>query len=379
MKNKSSLLFILAAVIAIPLQGQTDKATHVENSIRTSVPRRYMKLDPIGTYYFVSVQGDDRNPGTKDAPFRHIQRVADIAQPGDVCFVREGVYRETVRPKNSGRRGDPIRYVAYPGEKVTINGSEVVEGEWSKYKGSIYKTRLDVECQQLFVDGEMMIEARWPNMTMDQLWERSSWAASDVGSVYGKMVDADLAETDVDWTGAIATLNIAHQFSTWTRKVTNHEKGSDSFEYPKDFGKLSGTIGHSSAFEDDFYYLTGKLGALDIATEWYYDAEEKMLYLWTPDGKSPEKHTSKLRSVTGDSMYRIWMRSTSSVSISLLPPSSSTTRSIAWLTTAICSTPPMHGNWARAGAQRPSIPACLAVSIYSGTVPLDSLRSPASP
>jgi hypothetical protein len=254
-----------------------------------------MKLDPIGSYYYVSVQGNDQNPGTREEPFRHIQKYADIAQPGDVCLVREGIYRETVSPKNSGRKGDPIRYVAYPGEKVTISGTEPVTGKWTKYKGSIYQTKLEVECQQLFVDGEMMIEARWPNMRFDQIWERPCWASSDVGSVYGKMVDADLAETDVDWTGAIATLNIAHQFSTWTRRVSKHEKGSDSFEYPRDFGKLSGTIGHSSAFEDDFYYLSGKLGALDIPAEWFYDTETKTLYLWAPDGKNPGKHTVEVK------------------------------------------------------------------------------------
>jgi hypothetical protein len=289
------ILFIFEIILTVPLYGQTDEAVHVEYSIRTPVLRRYMKLEPTGTEYYVSVQGDDQNPGTKDEPFQHIQKFADIAQPGDICLVRKGIYRETVQPKSSGLRGDPILYVAYPGEKVTISGTEPVTGKWSKYKGSIYQIRLDVECQQLFMDGEMMIVARWPNMRFDQIWERSSWASSGIGSSYGKMVDPELAKTDVDWTGAIATLNIAHQFSTWTRRVTKHSKGSDTFEYPQDFGKLSGTIGHSSAFEDDFYYLSGKLGALDIPTEWYYDAETKMLYLWTPDGKSPEKHKVEVK------------------------------------------------------------------------------------
>lgn len=289
------LLFSLAALINLPLTAQTDKAEHVEYSIRTSIARRYLKLDPAGTFYYVSIQGDDQNSGTKEEPFRHIQKFADLAQPGDVCFVRAGTYQETVVPKNSGRRGDPIRYVAFPGEKVTISGTEVIEGKWSKYKGSIYQIKLDVECHQLFLDGEMMIEARWPNMRMDQIWERSCWAASAVGSEYGKMVDPELANTDIDWTGALATLNIAHQFSTWTRTVTKHEKGSDTFEYPKDFGKLSGTIGHSSAFEDDFYYLTGKLEAIDIPSEWFYDKESKTLYLWAPDGQNPGKHKVEVK------------------------------------------------------------------------------------
>jgi len=62
----------------------------VEYSIRTPIQRRHLKLAPSGTAYYVSVAGDDQNPGTREKPFRHIQKFADIAQPGDICLVREG-------------------------------------------------------------------------------------------------------------------------------------------------------------------------------------------------------------------------------------------------------------------------------------------------
>jgi hypothetical protein len=132
----------------------------VEYSVRTPIPRRYLKVDPTGIAYYVSPSGDNNNPGTRAKPFRHIQHCADIAQPGDTCFIREGVYRETVRPKHGGRVRDPIKYVAYPGEKVTLNGCERVTGEWTVYRGSIYQTKVDLDFEQLFVDEHMMIEAR---------------------------------------------------------------------------------------------------------------------------------------------------------------------------------------------------------------------------
>jgi hypothetical protein len=83
------------------------KSDVVEFSIRTLIPRRFLKVDSTGTEYYVSPSGDDNHPGTRDRPFRHIQRCADIAQPGDTCFVRKGTYRETVRPKNGGRTRPP--------------------------------------------------------------------------------------------------------------------------------------------------------------------------------------------------------------------------------------------------------------------------------
>src|SRR4051812_47760366 len=46
----------------------------------------------VGTTYYVATNGSDTNPGTLQAPFRSIQHVADIANPGDTIEVREGKY-----------------------------------------------------------------------------------------------------------------------------------------------------------------------------------------------------------------------------------------------------------------------------------------------
>lgn len=290
MKASTLLLLIFSLSVA-----SADDPLHVEYSIRTPIPRRNLKLDVSGREYFVSVRGDDRNPGTRDEPFRNIQRFADIAQPGDICLVRAGTYRETVRPRTGGQVGDPIRYAACPGEKVTISGTETIATPWTVCKGSIYQAKVDHDVEQLFVDGEMMIEARWPNMPFEDLWDRSCWANSGNGSAYEKMIDPKLAETNTDWTGAIATLNVAHQFHTWTRRVSKHKKGTDVFEYVGNMGKLSGTIGKPGHWSDDYYYLSGKLEALDSPSEWFYDREAKTLYLWTRDGTSPAEHAVEVK------------------------------------------------------------------------------------
>lgn len=62
--------------------------------------------------YFVAVDGADSNPGSWRQPFRTIQKAADIAGPGDTCYVRGGVYRQGVSVKRSGRQGRPIRFEA---------------------------------------------------------------------------------------------------------------------------------------------------------------------------------------------------------------------------------------------------------------------------
>src|SRR5215467_2650277 len=76
----------------------------------------------------VATNGNDANPGTRHAPFRTIQHGADLARPGDVITVHEGIYRERVEPPRGGTSDKKrIIYQAARGEKVVITGSEIVK------------------------------------------------------------------------------------------------------------------------------------------------------------------------------------------------------------------------------------------------------------
>jgi len=78
--------------------------------------------------YHVACQhpaASDDNPGTEDRPFKTINRAAAVLHPGEKVVVREGVYRECVRPARGGEGPDRmIAYEAAPGESVSIKGSE---------------------------------------------------------------------------------------------------------------------------------------------------------------------------------------------------------------------------------------------------------------
>jgi len=94
------------------------------------------------TDYHVALNGNDANPGASTVPFRTIQHAADVAQPGDVITVHEGVYRERISPPRGGEsESKRIIYQAAPGEKVEIKGSEVVKN-WVKDRNDTWKVRL---------------------------------------------------------------------------------------------------------------------------------------------------------------------------------------------------------------------------------------------
>ena len=90
-----------------------------------------------GTTFFVdgaSPAASDAGPGTADRPWRTIARAArrDALRPGDAVVIREGVYRESVRPASGGRPGARVTYAAYPGETVVLTGADSAETGWAR-------------------------------------------------------------------------------------------------------------------------------------------------------------------------------------------------------------------------------------------------------
>ncbi|MFF3030946.1 right-handed parallel beta-helix repeat-containing protein [Streptomyces rubiginosohelvolus] len=80
------------------------------------------------TTYYVSPSGADDNAGTSaSAPFRTLQKAADVTKPGDTVSIMNGTYTErsggsdVVVISRSGRAGAPITFRAHPGHHPVIN------------------------------------------------------------------------------------------------------------------------------------------------------------------------------------------------------------------------------------------------------------------
>jgi Right handed beta helix region/Protein of unknown function (DUF1565) len=67
--------------------------------------------------YYVDPQGSDSSAGTRNAPFRTIQRAAEAAGPGDTVVVRRGVYQAGERMVSLTRSGAPRRWITFLSEK----------------------------------------------------------------------------------------------------------------------------------------------------------------------------------------------------------------------------------------------------------------------
>ncbi|MEN9521565.1 MAG: hypothetical protein RLZZ381_4153 [Cyanobacteriota bacterium] len=258
--------------------------------------------EPAGSQqkgYFVSPQGSDDHPGTIDQPFQTIQKCANTIQPGFTCWIRQGIYRETVRPKNSGIEGQPIAFAAYKQEQVTISGTELVN-DWTQQRERIYqaKIKLPVDgysdtgffANQLFVGGKMMPEARLPNLNQEHDFLRPNLLGGGVESLGGtaaKIENEEITQLAEGWKGARVWAN--EWYTTRTGEIT----GGTAKQL---------LVQMTAAWERGAYwfYLFGKRELLDDRGEWFYNGSNQELSLWSPDAQAPENVEVKQRNFAFD-------------------------------------------------------------------------------
>jgi hypothetical protein len=75
-----------------------------------------------GKTYYVAPGGSDSAAGTMAAPFRTMEKAANVANGGDVVYLRDGVYP----PENfnaEGGAGSPVVFMAAPGEHPILDGA----------------------------------------------------------------------------------------------------------------------------------------------------------------------------------------------------------------------------------------------------------------
>ncbi len=97
-----------------------------------------------GCTYHVSQQNskaNDNNPGNEKLPWKTIQQSAETLRPGDTVIIHAGTYREFVRPFLGGTGIERmITYLAVPGEKPVLKGSDEWKPEWCHEEESLWST-----------------------------------------------------------------------------------------------------------------------------------------------------------------------------------------------------------------------------------------------
>ncbi len=76
-------------------------------------------------------KASDNNAGTEEAPFKTINKAAQVVKAGEKVLIHAGVYKETVKPLHGGSsESKMIAYEAANDGEVIIKGSKVINQPW---------------------------------------------------------------------------------------------------------------------------------------------------------------------------------------------------------------------------------------------------------
>jgi parallel beta-helix repeat protein len=194
------------------------------------------------------------------------QSLPKTVASGSVVHLKCGrTYAGTLDLK--GRSDITIRTTGSCGKATLIPGEPV--NRWRSWRGNIYVADVKKAPIQVLIDEAPLARAHYPNQPV-------TWAK---GKAIGKdRLQAKLPSEDMN--GALLVFR-ANDWMIDERSVIGH---ADGFT----------TIGPGNGDSLDLnptteFYVEGKLWMLDSAGEWAYS--DGKLYVWTPDGKSPDGRT----------------------------------------------------------------------------------------
>ncbi len=237
------------------------------------------------TDYYVSPGGSDAGGnGSQARPWRTIQRAADVMAAGDTCHVANGEYAEMVRPARDGAPGQYVSFVA-DGSSVRLTGARQITG-WTRHNGNIWRASVSWTFDELFVDGQRMVLARWPNLTTGDIYRPNFYQATANGGKNSIIDATHLTQPAGYWNGAKIFLVAGWGWTAEQRDVSGYDAASHRISF-------ASAIEFSEYYDADqysLYFLYDNLSLLDAPSEWYLDRASGIVYLWLPAGDSPNGH-----------------------------------------------------------------------------------------
>ena len=243
--------------------------------------------------YFVSPSGKDTNPGTLAAPFATLERAQLAARQkrGEV-FLRGGTYYLPAplvfTAADSGAKDAPLVFQNYQHEQPVISGGIRLDPlEWQPYSNGIFQAKCpaDLRTEEIFVNGERQILARYPNF--------------DPKATYfdGFTSGADLQRRAAGWAEPAGGYLHAMHPALWgdfTWRITGKDVDGHLIKEGGWQNNRGGGINEGVQFVENIFE------ELDAPAEWFLDAKTHNLYFHPPAGldlKSAVVEATRLRTL----------------------------------------------------------------------------------
>jgi hypothetical protein len=140
---------------------------------------------------------------------------------------------------------------------------------------------------QVFFDGRMATEARWPNVADEDLLTPEGAKITKGGTDF---IQCDLVPSDVPenaWQGAVLWVLAGAKWTSWSTTVDAYEAETKTLRFEiNDQGSIARNMNPGDRRGGNFF-VAGKRCLLDAPNEWFYDSQQRMLYLRPPGDADP--------------------------------------------------------------------------------------------
>ena len=232
--------------------------------------------------YFVSPSGDDANPGTLAKPFVTLQRAQLAARQkhGDV-FLRGGTYYLPAplvfTPEDSGTKNTPTIFQNYKNEAPVISGGVRLGNlNWQPSTNGVFQTQVpaDLQTEEIFINGERQILARYPNF--DSKAQYFDGFAADA-------ISPERAARWADPTGGYYHAMHPALWGDFTWRIT----GKDTNGEVQLEGGWQNNRGAAAHWQ--LHFVENIFEELDAPGEWFLNAKTHTLYFYPPAGLDLKK------------------------------------------------------------------------------------------
>jgi len=284
------------------------------------------------TEFHIATIGSDTNPGTSDRPFASLERARDairqlrrpLAEPVTV-WIRGGTYVRTREmeffAQDSGSETAPILYRSALGETVRFLGGPMLR-EWSPVTDRAVLDRLpsnarrnvrqislrqlgmtsfgelrsrgwgrpsQIAAAELFLNGERMTLARWPNAEWAKIagYPEASAQPDNHGGKVGSIAGGFNYSGDRPQRWADPTNVWVHGFWAWN--WANSRERIASIDPKNHLIKTAPPGGHFGFRSGQRIAFYNALEELDEPGEWFLDRATGVLYFWPPRNADPSE------------------------------------------------------------------------------------------
>ena len=253
---------------------------------------------------FVSPLGNDSNQGSRERPFASFSKALDevkkyAGKESVTVWFNAGCYYldKTIEltKEYSGTSDYPVVFSALPGAKVIIKGSKQLEYlNWREFKAGIYVTQLSdgLTFDQLFVNGERQIRARFPNYDyQDPLRGGNGYELVTDGSNHRYdtwfSYNPDTFSKKV-WkhpeTGIVHAFQ-SHNWGNMQYRIKDINKEENKVYLGEGGWQLQRSHGiGGKGSKASWYFIENIFEELDVPGEWFLDTQSNQLYYYPATG-----------------------------------------------------------------------------------------------